>query len=95
MPISNRTIAVTVFDVDQNGAPNAIFASMGFENSLLLNDGSGGFTLAELPGGKLHSTSTEVGDLNNDGYFDIIIGNFNDEFDQIVWNDDGEGFYTD
>jgi hypothetical protein len=94
MPISNRTISVTVFDVDQNGAPDAIFASMGYENSLLSNDGNGGFTLAELPGGKLLTTSTAVGDLDDDGYFDIVFGNTNAEFDQILWSPEGGLFYA-
>ncbi|MGP1500987.1 MAG: T9SS type A sorting domain-containing protein [Bergeyella cardium] len=54
---------------------------------VLWNDGNGNFTESEIPNEGLEMASIDVGDLNNDGYYDfIIIGNAKDANSRYVPN---------
>ena len=48
-----------------------------------LNDGTGKFTISLLEGEGLGSSSVDVGDLNNDGYYDFIV--IGDDADYNGW----------
>ena len=43
--------------------------------SVLINDGTGGFAVATLPGGNHKTMSIAAGDFNLDGSIDIVVGN--------------------
>lgn len=43
--------------------------------SVLINDGTGGFALAALPGGNHKTMSIAAGDFNLDGSIGIVVGN--------------------
>ena len=54
---------------------------------VLWNDGNGNFTESEILGEGIEMASIDVGDLNNDGYYDfIIIGNAKDASSHYVPN---------
>lgn len=51
---------------------------------VLMNDGTGTFTLKEIEGEGLGSASLDVGDLNNDGHYDFIVQGDDDDYNGFV-----------
>jgi len=61
-------------------------------NQLLRNDGAGGFEPAvELPGGDIDTMALVLGDIDGDGWLDVVIGN-EDTPNQLLRNDGAGGF---
>ena len=71
---------VAIGDLNSDGAADIVVAQ-GCENRILLNDGTGVYTEADL-GSELsrsvQSSSAVIGDINNDGYTDVFIANRGD-----------------
>ncbi len=89
--------SVTLGDVDNDGWLDIIIGNSAYTaNQLLLNDGNGGFKeelVSNLPGEVLHTNSIALGDVNNDGWIDIIVGNaLNNAVNQLLLNDGNGGF---
>jgi hypothetical protein len=84
---NNRSRGVTACDFDQDGDQDIYVSCYRLrENNLWLNDGSGNFTDVATARGvagdgtiyndRGHTIGSCWGDFNNDGYFDLFIGNF-------------------
>lgn len=92
LPWMIGSIGGTFADVDQDGDDDLIVITdnVGITNYLLYNDGQGNFSLApdgalppKVPGeptnvrkGNTTTMAVTTGDFNEDGYPDIVIGNF-------------------
>jgi len=84
---NNRSRGVTACDFDQDGDQDIYVSCYRLrENNLWLNDGNGNFTDVATARGvagegtayndRGHTIGSCWGDFNNDGYFDLFIGNF-------------------
>ena len=86
--------AIASADFDGDGDLDLAVASDGSVNQIYLNDGSGTFTLAPnnaFGTGSDASTCLVVGDIDNDGDPDIIVGN---RFEaNVAYFNDGSGFF--
>jgi len=92
------TLSIAAADVDGDGDLDLIIGNENgaTANYMLLNDGSGSFTVQTLPGGNLRTYGVYASDMNGDGNVDIIVGNSNDnggEENQILFGD-GSGSFT-
>ncbi len=94
---ARNTRSVAVADVDGDGDVDIIVGNfMQQNNQLLLNDGDGNYTSDSpitLPGGTMSTRSIAVADVDRDGDVDIIVGNFNQQNNQLLLND-GDGSYN-
>jgi hypothetical protein len=79
MPIArDRSVALTLSDLDGDGDPDLVVCNYGQQTRLLLNDGSGTFTDASatrMPVDSDWRTSLAVGDVDADGDVDLMLGN--------------------
>jgi VCBS repeat-containing protein len=65
-----QDVSIALADLDGNGSIDAYVASKS-RDEVYLNDGHGNFTLAQtLPG---NSTGVALGDLNGDGFPDVVV----------------------
>ncbi|MGO4709659.1 FG-GAP repeat domain-containing protein, partial [Chryseobacterium sp. 2TAF14] len=75
LPLASGKLAYADFNAD--GFPDlvAIGQDDNYEEYLgvFMNDGTGQFTAQAIPGEGLSTSSVDVGDLNNDGYYDFIV----------------------
>lgn len=71
---SDKTYAIAVADLDNDGMNDIIVGNKGSKNLILLNK-EGTFQSQNLPGGLSNTRSIIAADLNNDGMLDIISGN--------------------
>ena len=62
---------------------------------MILNDGAREFVdeALDLPGGLSSTHSVAVADVNNDGYVDVIVGNYG-QINQLILNDGAGGFVS-
>jgi hypothetical protein len=94
-----QTEFVAIADVNNDGMLDIVFGNLGKDsiiqnNQLLINAGDGNFNNAvDLPGGALYTSSVAIGNINNDGMLDIIIGNFYG-INQLLMNA-GDGAFND
>ena len=59
---------------------------------MLLNEGNGAFQKeVDLVGGESTTNVISVADVNKDGWVDIIIGNDEGEYNQLLLNNGGDG----
>ena len=96
-PNHNVSLVVTVSRLI-SGTP----ALLGDRQLLYQNNGDGTFTLATEQAGILgfiHGMASQVADVDNDGYPDILIGVGNPRLDwaepQVLYHNDGNGHFTD
>ena len=81
-PVQSRPgRGISVFDYDEDGDMDVYVSNYRLEpNGLWENDGSGNFIdvagVRGATGGFGHTIGSAVGDVNNDGHFDIFVGNF-------------------
>ena len=92
-------------DLDSDGDLDAFVTSRYSPNTVLLNDGSGRFAIAERHLLELESKDVELGDVDNDGDLDAIIANsprnafsggipkFATGGPDTVWLNDGTGSF--
>lgn len=82
-------------DFDGDGWLDLVVAGSSNPNLLLRNNGAGGFAtsveLPRLPGGGLWTEALEVGDMDGDGWLDIVLANPGGS-NQLLRNDGTGGF---
>ena len=81
-------------DVDGDGDQDVILGNNGAD-TLLLNDGNGGFTDASsrLPARSDNTWSIDAGDVDGDGDVDLVLGNFATR--NRLYLNDGSGSFAD
>jgi putative intracellular protease/amidase len=89
---------VALVDVDNDGdldaiATNGDYRSTGHPAQVFLNDGAGQFTDSGQRLSAVRNASVNLGDLNGDGYLDIVFTDF--ERPNQIWINDGSGQYND
>ena len=90
---------IVVTDVNNDGFIDLIIGNYGQVNQLLLNTGDAtgnGTTLFQtqnnLPGGEMSTLAIVAADVNNDGFIDLIIGNYG-QVNQLLLNT-GDAFQS-
>ena len=88
-------------DVDRDGdldiyVVNSSLGSYDGQNRLWLNDGSGSFTAADIPGDTDSSIGVSMGDVDRDGDLDIYVANsaIISDGQNRLWLNDGSGSFT-
>ena len=93
---SFRTQSIAIADVNNDGFDDVIVgnsARPGQANQVLINNGNNTFTVLDLPGGDLFTTSIATADVDNDGDIDVIFGNGGRTANQLLLNN-GNGTFT-
>jgi hypothetical protein len=98
----DKGMGVAWCDYDNDGDADLFVANDRVANRFYRNNGDGTFTdLALMSGiaygemGNVQSNMAPVfGDVDNDGWFDLVITNFHDEPNNLYHND-GDGFFSD
>ncbi|MFW9894022.1 MAG: FG-GAP repeat domain-containing protein, partial [Candidatus Thorarchaeota archaeon] len=81
-------------DVDGDGDLDIVTGNSGQQNVVYLNDGAGDYPSAGVPTfgtGQDSTRSVAVGDMDGDGYLDIVVGNYNQQ--NVVYVNDASGHY--
>jgi hypothetical protein len=95
IPASNdadmSTLAIVLAaDVNNDGFVDLIIGHSFGVNQLLLNTGDATTpsfqTPINLPGGEMYTSVIIAADVNNDGFLDLIIGNFYNQANQLLLN---------
>ena len=93
------TFSVALGDIDNDGdldfiAGNTGQGGAGHENKVYVNDGAGIFSDSGQSLGSSATSSVALGDIDNDGDLDLVVGNKNFEANKVYLND-GTGIFTD
>ena len=99
---SDKAMGICWCDYDNDGDSDLFVANDKVADRLYKNNGDGTFTdvafqsgVALSETGVAESSMAPVfGDINNDGWFDLVITNFHDEPNNVYQND-GNGFFSD
>lgn len=67
---------VLVGDLDNDGDPDLVIVNQGQPNYAYLNDGSGNFAPLQIGIDSDDSQGAALGDLNGDGFLDLVVGNY-------------------
>lgn len=93
---SLETMTVVLGDVSGDSVLDIIFGHAQVANQLFIGDGSGGFgTAIELPDTTHYTWYTQalaLGDVNGDGFLDLVDGNFNEN--KLLLGDGAGNFGT-
>jgi hypothetical protein len=89
-------------DYNNDGRPDLYVANDSTPNYLYRNEGNGTFTEVGVPAGVAFSEDgreqagmgVDFEDYDNDGWLDIVVTNFSDDYNTIYHNS-GKGFFTD
>jgi len=88
---SAPTFSIALGDVNGDGFLDVLVGNknidngVGQPNELLLGDGAGSFTaLATFPAGSGLTESIALGDVNNDGHLDVLVGNYQEPNELIL-----------
>ena len=88
--------AAVAGDFDGDGFVDLFVVNFDEENELLLNDGTGNFSLSEEAGDAVTTTERSVdvvaGDFDGDGFVDLFVVNYG-AANELFWND-GTGSFT-
>jgi len=98
----DKGMGVIWCDYDNDGDLDLFVANDRMPNRLYRNNGNGTFTdVAHFAGVALLETGVAMsgmapifGDFDNDGWFDLVVTNFQDE-PNSVYKNDGDGFFSD
>ena len=92
--VQGRSLALC--DVDNDGDMDAVFATNGQQQRILINDGTGVFTdetAARFPTLVLNSWGVGWGDVDNDGDIDLVFNGQGQKAHLLI--NDGTGHFTD
>ena len=92
---SATALSIVVGDVDNDGDLDVVVGNEGAPNQLLLNDGNGAFaevTDSAIAVGSADTWSIALGDVDNDGDLDVVVGNSYSYANQLLLNDGSGGF---
>jgi hypothetical protein len=96
---SHDTEHVRLADFDQDGNLDVIFvAEDDQQHEYYLGDGKGGFAeVSERLPAKSEANGLDIGDVNGDGFIDVIVGNTGGENMNFVWLNDPKkpGYFMD
>jgi len=86
-------------DYDNDGDIDIFQCNVVPPHQLLINDGTGNFAVREIEApneAQFHVTSPSFGDINNDGFLELALGQWNDEPTGNFWiyHNDGQGNLT-
>ena len=98
----SKGLGVVALDVDEDGDLDLFVASDGMRDHLWINDGHGHFTerglatgcALDLSGTAKAGMGVTVGDLDDDGHQDLLVGNIESQTDS-VFRGDGSGTFED
>jgi hypothetical protein len=90
------TVAIGLGDIDGDGDLDILSSTSGntVSNPILLNDGSGNFTLSPHDLGTAAAESIAMGDLDGDGDLDAALVGRRTYGVQSIWLNDGSGQFT-
>ncbi|MBM3238040.1 CRTAC1 family protein [Candidatus Poribacteria bacterium] len=99
---NDKGMGVSWCDYDNDGDIDLFVANDRTPDRLYRNNGNGTFTdIAFLSGIALSETGVAMssmapilGDIDNDGWFDLVVTNYHDE-PNCVYKNDGDGFFSD
>jgi enediyne biosynthesis protein E4 len=97
-----KTLGVVVFDANGDGRSDLAVANDTARNFLFLNQGDGSFTETAVEDGLAFSVSgatrgamgIDAGDLDGDGFTDVVLGNFSQEMSALYRGSEA-GLYRD
>lgn len=100
--LMGRGMGVVSTDFDNDGDLDIYVANDVMENYLFVNSGDGTFMESALFNGVAFDThgreqgsmGTDFGDYDHDGHFDLIITNFQNQYNTLYRNE-GDGFFKD
>ena len=89
-------------DLDNDGRPDLFVANDSLPNFLFHNEGKGKFTESALANGvalrddgrEQAGMGVDIGDYDNDGYMDIALTTFSDDY-KTLFHNDGSGHFAD
>jgi hypothetical protein len=81
---------IAAADLDGDGHIDLVVANADTNNQVLINDGSGGFSVIALSGSSAPSNAVALGDINGDGLGDIVFANAG--ADTVYLNQGGRAF---
>jgi hypothetical protein len=99
---TSKSLGITVFDVDNDGWPDVFVANDTQPNKLYRNNRDGTFREEAVPAGVAYSEDgtarggmgTDAADLDHNGRFDLVVGNFSNQMIALYRNS-GSGLFTD
>jgi hypothetical protein len=97
-----KTLGVAVFDVNRDGWPDLVAANDTVRNFLFINNKNGTFTESGVMAGLAYSESgatrggmgIDTGDVDGDGFADVVIGNFAQEM-SAFYRGSEKGYFVD